>query len=208
METVDGWLGVIGQEERTSRHRSRQGAYQKVDQEAIALADESEAAVVVVGLTDEWESEGYDRQSMALPGDQNELVQALASKVKHPERLIFVNQSGSTVEVPWIDDVSTFLQAWYGGQEAGNALADVLLGSTDPCGRLPITWPKRYAGLPFANDPETWPGVDGVVVYKEDTHVGYPRWISLVQAPSRRFPTMVVWIRPELHQLHLNNSKG
>lgn len=147
-----------------------------IDQ-AVALADESEAAVVVLGLTDEWESEGYDRQDMALPRGQDALVEALVRRVRRPDRLVFVNQSGSPVELPWIDTVGTFLQAWYGGQEAGNALADVLLGTVNPSGRLPVTWPRRYADLPFDSDRETWPGVDGKVHYKEETQVGY-RWYS------------------------------
>lgn len=145
--------------------------------EAVALADESEAAVIVLGLSDEWESEGYDREHMALPGSQDALAEALVRRVKRPERLIFVNQSGSPVELFWIDSVGTFLQAWYGGQEAGNALADVLLGRVNPSGRLPITWPRRYADLPFAADPKAWPGVDGKVLYKEENQVGY-RWYS------------------------------
>jgi beta-glucosidase len=69
------------------------------------------------------------------------------------------------------------LQAWYGGQEAGNALADVLLGTVNPSGRMPITWPKRYADLPFASEIQSWPGVDGTVTYKEECQVGY-RWYS------------------------------
>ncbi|KAK7417457.1 hypothetical protein QQX98_004577 [Neonectria punicea] len=145
--------------------------------EAVTLSDESEVTVVVLGLSDEWESEGYDRQSMALPGDQDKLVEGLLQRTKRPESLIFVNQSGSPVELPWIDGVSTFVQAWYGGQEAGSALADVLFGTVNPSGRLPITWPRRYTDLPFSSDPQSWPGVDETVIYKEDVEVGY-RWYS------------------------------
>ncbi|KAH7304419.1 glycoside hydrolase superfamily [Stachybotrys elegans] len=145
--------------------------------EAVALADESDATIVVIGLSDEWESEGYDRKDMALPGAQNQLVEALAKRAKRPHSIVYVNQSGSPVEVPWIHDVSTFVQAWYGGQEAGNALADVLLGYTNPSGRLPCTWPQKYSDLPFEADPESWPGVGETVLYKEETQVGY-RWFN------------------------------
>ncbi|KAL6399235.1 Glycoside hydrolase, family 3, C-terminal [Ilyonectria robusta] len=145
--------------------------------EAVTLSNESEVTVVVLGLSDEWESEGYDRQSMALPGDQDLLIEALLQRTNRPEKLLFVNQSGSPVELPWIDGVSTFVQAWYGGQEAGNALADVLFGTVNPSGRLPITWPRRYADLPFSSDPQSWPGIDGTVLYKEGSQVGY-RWYS------------------------------
>ncbi|KGO77469.1 Glycoside hydrolase family 3 [Penicillium italicum] len=135
----------------------------KLISEVVALANRSVVATVVLGLIEEWKSEGYDKKSMAFPGSQDELVKALISSVQRPESLIFVDQSGSPVELPWIDKVSTFLQAWYGGQEAGNALADVLLGNTNLSGRLPITWPWRCDGR--------------IARYKEDTQVGY-RWYN------------------------------
>ncbi|KZL85905.1 glycoside hydrolase family 3 protein, partial [Colletotrichum incanum] len=123
------------------------------------------------------QSEGYDRKSMALPGGQDDLVNALLRKVQRPDRLILVTQSGSPVDLPWIDRAFTFVQAWYGGQEAGNALEDILLGTVNPSGKLPITWPKAYFDLPFAHDPESWPGVNGTVKYKKYYQVGY-RWYS------------------------------
>ncbi|THZ53679.1 hypothetical protein D6C86_09762 [Aureobasidium pullulans] len=143
--------------------------------EAITLADKSDVCIVVLGLNDEWESEGYDRPSMGLPGDQDKLVEDILASTRHPERIIIVNQSGSPLEMPWADRAHTILQTWYGGQEAGNALADVLLGIARPKGRLPMTWPKAYSDLPFATDKESWPGVDDKVVYKEGNKIGY-RW--------------------------------
>lgn len=106
---------------------------------------------------------------MAFPGSQDKLVEALISSVERPESLVFVNQSGSPVELPWIDKATTFLQSWYGGQESGNVPADVLLGNTNRSGRLPVTWPRRYTDLPFYWNKETWPGSDKVVKNEEDT---------------------------------------
>lgn len=140
---------------------------------AVQAADQSDYSVVILGLDDEWESEGYDRKFMELPGTQNELAEALLTRCKHPERLIFINQSGSPVELPWEDKCSTLVQAWYGGQEAGNGLADLLLGAISPSGRMPISWPRKYTDLPYAADEEMWPGVDGKVIYKEESQVGY-----------------------------------
>lgn len=148
-----------------------------IDQ-AVEVADESEYSVVILGLDDEWESEGYDRQTMGLPGNQNELAEALLTRCKRPERLIFVNQSGSPVELPWEDRCNTLIQAWYGGQEAGNALADLLLGVVNPSGRMPISWPRKYSDLPFAADPEMWPGVNSQVWYKEDCRIGYRYYLN------------------------------
>ncbi|TDZ27795.1 Beta-glucosidase [Colletotrichum spinosum] len=98
-----------------------------------------------------------------------------AEQDEAPRAACFRQPVRSPVEVPWIDRASTFLQAWYCGQEAGNAMADVLLGSVNPSGKLPVTWPKVYSDLPFGHDKEAWPGVDGVVKYKEDYQIGY-RW--------------------------------
>ncbi|KAL3473885.1 glycoside hydrolase superfamily [Aspergillus californicus] len=142
---------------------------------AVALANRCDFAIAVVGLNEEWESEGFDRQTTELPGSQNELITALLSEMTNPSTLIIVNQSGSAVEMPWCDKAGTIIQAWYGGQEAGHALADILLGLKSPSGRLPMTWPRKYSDLPFASDPESWPGVTGQVYYKEDVEVGY-RW--------------------------------
>lgn len=143
--------------------------------EAVALAEESDICIVVLGLNEEWESEGYDRRTMDLPGAQNKLVEDLLASISHTERVIVVNQSGSPVEMPWADRTHTILQSWYGGQEAGNALADVLLGTARPKGRLPMTWAKAYSDLTFADDEESWPGAGDKVVYREGTRVGY-RW--------------------------------
>lgn len=146
-------------------------------QDAIDLSNKSDYTIMVLGLDDEWESEGYDRQDMALPASQNSLVWALLEQSTKPESIIIVNQSGAPVEMPWADDprVATILQVWYGGQEAGNALADLLLGATAPSGRLPVTWPKKYQDLHFAGREDVWPGCNDNVWYEEGSDVGY-RW--------------------------------
>lgn len=106
-------------------------------QEAIEAAKQADVAVVIVGLDAEWESEGYDRQTMDLPadGNQDRLIQAV---VKANPKTVVVNQSGSPVTMPWADEVPAIIQAWYQGQEAGKALADVLFGFKNPSGKLPV----------------------------------------------------------------------
>lgn len=108
-------------------------------QEAVDAAKVADVAIVIVGLDAEWESEGYDRQTMDLPSDgsQDRLIQAV---LKANPRTVVVNQSGSPVTMPWADEVPAILQAWYQGQEAGNALADVLFGLKNPSGKLPVSW--------------------------------------------------------------------
>lgn len=135
--------------------------------EAVALAREADAAVVFVGLTPEWESEGSDRESMDLPGEQNELVARVAEA--NPNTIVIVN-AGSPVHMPWLDKVKAVLQVWYLGQEMGNAITDVLFGEADPGGRLPTTFPKRLQDSPaYIN----YPGENGRVYYGERLYVGY-----------------------------------
>lgn len=107
-------------------------------QEAVEAAKAADVAVVIVGLDAEWESEGYDRQTMDLPSDgsQDRLVEAI---LEANPRTVVVNQSGSPVTMPWADQVPAIIQAWYQGQEAGNALADVLFGLKNPSGKLPVS---------------------------------------------------------------------
>ena len=127
----------------THRYGGCRIGFKEVDQvdylqEAINVAKEADIAVVIVGLDAEWESEGYDRQTMDLPkdGSQDRLVEAI---VKANPRTVVVNQSGSPVTMPWVDSVPAIIQAWYQGQEAGNALADVLFGLQNPSGKLPVS---------------------------------------------------------------------
>ena len=131
---------------------------------AVALAAEADVAVVVVGTTEEVESEGFDRDSLALPGRQDELVSRVAAV--NPRTVVVVN-SGAPVLLPWAEEVAAVLVAWFPGQEFGNALADVLLGEREPGGRLPTVWPAAE----HQHLPSTRP-VDGRLVYEESIHVG------------------------------------
>ena len=131
---------------------------------AVALAGSSDVAVVVVGTTAEVESEGFDRASLALPGRQDELVRRVIAA--NPRTVVVVN-SGAPVLMPWARDAAAVLLTWFGGQEFGHALADVLLGEAEPGGRLPTTWPASEAGLP-STQPD-----HGVLTYHEGLFIGY-----------------------------------
>jgi len=131
---------------------------------AVAVAASADVAIVVVGTTEEVESEGFDRTSLALPGRQDELVTSVARA--NPRTVVAVN-TGAPVLLPWADDVPAVLLCWFPGQEFGHALADVLTGAAEPQGRLPVTWPASHDNL-----PSTTP-VDGVLRYREGLLVGY-----------------------------------
>jgi beta-glucosidase len=145
--------------------------------QAAALAD---VAVVVVGTNSKVESEGYDRSSLALPGHQDDLVRAVAAA--NPNTIVVVN-AGSPVELPWRNDVAAVLLTWFGGQEYGNALADVLTGAQEPGGRLPTTWPVAMADVPVLDVTP----VDGKVSYDEGVHIGYRAWLRAGTEPAYPF---------------------
>lgn len=124
---------------------------------AQAAAD-ADLAIVCAGTSTEWESEGTDRDTLKLPGRIDELISRVAAA--QPNTIV-VNQSGSAVGMPWADEVSTIVQAFFGGNEAvglvdaigvltrqGNAIGDVLFGKINPSGKLPLTFPKNDWDIP------------------------------------------------------------
>jgi beta-glucosidase len=147
---------------------------------AAAAAASADVAVVVVGTTEQIESEGFDRTSLALPGRQDELVSAVAAA--NPHTVVVVN-SGGPVEMPWLEDVAATVLMWFPGQEGGNALADVLTGRQEPGGRMPTTWARRAQDCPVLSPLP----VDGRLVYSEGLHIGYRGWLRSGAEPALPF---------------------
>ncbi len=139
--------------------------------EAVAAAAAADAAVLVVGLTAEWETESHDRVMFGLPGRQDELVRRVAAA--NPRTVVVLN-AGGPVDLPWFDEVPATMVVWYPGQEFGTAMAEVLFGLRDPGGRLPVTFPKRLADAPTAG---LVPGDGSLLHYGEGLFVGN-RWYS------------------------------
>jgi beta-glucosidase len=137
--------------------------------EAERAAGEADVAVVIVGSSAEWESEGADRSSIHLPNGQDQLVERVTAA--NPRTVVVLN-CGAPMLMPWSDDVPAILLAWYPGQEGGEAITDVLLGDADPGGRMPTTWARRERDTPSYLH---YPGEAGVVRYGEGLYVGY-RW--------------------------------
>ncbi|WP_432095311.1 glycoside hydrolase family 3 C-terminal domain-containing protein [Streptomyces sp. bgisy100] len=150
-----------------------------LDEAATAAAD-ADTAIVIVATTERVESEGFDRTHLLLPGRQDELVRRVAAV--NPRTVVVVN-SGSPVELPWREDVAAVLLGWFPGQEAGAALADVLLGREEPGGRLPTTWPARLADAPVSRVVPT----DGELVYEEGVFIGYRAWEKAGATPAYPF---------------------
>jgi beta-glucosidase len=147
---------------------------------ASDAAAQADVALVVVGTNPVVESEGYDRTSLALPGRQDDLVRAVAAA--NPRTVVLVN-AGSPVLMPWRDQVAAVLVGYFGGQEFGHAVADVLLGVAEPGGRLPTTWPAAEADVPVMS---TAP-VNGALEYAEGIHIGYRAWLRQDARPAYWF---------------------
>lgn len=147
---------------------------------AVELAAECDIALVVVGTTDDWESEGHDRDTLELPGRQVELIRAVAAA--NQKTIVLVN-AGAPVDMSWANEVPSIMQIWFGGQEMGHAVVDVLLGEADPGGRLPTTIPERIEHTPAYGN---FPGEHGQVRYGEGVFIGY-RWYEARHLPVR-FP--------------------
>jgi beta-glucosidase len=130
----------------------------------------------VVGTTEEWETEGHDRQTMDLPGRQDELVRRVCEA--NP-RTVVVVCAGSPVSMPWVDDAAAVLLPWLGGQELAHALDDILVGRADPSGRLPVTLPQRIEHTPAYG---SFPGENDTLAYGEGLLVGY-RWYDTRHLP-------------------------
>ena len=136
-------------------------------QEAIQLAKRSDAVVLCMGLNPTLEGEGHDRDSLALPAIQEKLIRRISEVNKNSVVVLF---SGTPILMNrWMASVPAIVEAFYPGEEGGNALADILFGDVNPSGRLPVTFPRRWQDTPVH---DTYPNPD-VAVYKEGIFVGY-----------------------------------
>jgi beta-glucosidase len=135
--------------------------------DALRAASQADLVLLFAGNTPEWESEGFDRKDMELPKDQNELIEQV---LKINANTVIVLNTGAPVRMPWIESTPAMIQAWFGGQEMGEAIADVLFGLVNPSGKLPTTFPVRLQDNPaYIN----YPGENGRVLYGEGIFVGY-----------------------------------
>ncbi len=134
---------------------------------AAELAAKCETAIVFIGLTDEYEAEGYDRTHMNLPEAHDKLVEEI---LKVNQNVIIVLAGGSPVEMPWNDSVAAVLNSYLGGQAGAGAVADIISGAVNPSGKLPETYPMTYADTPAKNN---FPGNPATVEYRESVYIGY-----------------------------------
>ena len=138
-----------------------------IDQ-AVSLAQSADVAVLYIALPSFKESEGYDRTDLDLTEQQMALIKAVA-KVQ-PKTVVVLNNGAPVAMSAWIDDVAAVLEAWMMGQAGGAAIADVLFGKVNPCGKLAETFPLKLSDTPAHLN---WPGGAGEVRYGEGLFIGY-----------------------------------
>jgi len=184
----------------------RLGGCEKIDPHeainaAITLAKQCDVVVFVGGLTPEWESEGFDRPTLVLPGRQDELIAKLAAAAP----TVVCIQAGSAVSMPWVGAVSSIIQAWYLGNEVGNAIGDVLWGKKSPSGRLPLTFPVRIEDIP------AYPNLraeNGQIHYREDLFVGYKHYQSRRILPLFAFGFGLSYTKFSFSELAITQSSS
>ncbi|KAJ8059492.1 hypothetical protein OCU04_011153 [Sclerotinia nivalis] len=143
---------------------------------AAELAKEADQVIICAGLNSDWEAEGADREIFGLPLHMNKLISTLTPL--NPNTVVVI-QSGTPIALPFLSTTPALLHAWYGGNETGNAIADVIFGKTNPSAKLPLSFPKRIednpAFLSFRSER-------GRVIYGEDVYMGY-RWYEAIDLP-------------------------
>ena len=137
--------------------------------EAVEVAKNADAVILIVGTNSDWETEGNDRADLSLPANQDSLIESI---LKANQNTVIVLNSGSPVSMPWIDKSKAIIQSWFGGQEYGNSLADIIFGKVNPSGKLPTTFPKRIEDTPAFG---CYPGENSQMDYEEKLLVGH-RW--------------------------------
>ncbi|KGO44523.1 Glycoside hydrolase family 3 [Penicillium expansum] len=160
---------------------SRQVSQEELISNAVEQAKTAEQVVIFAGLTLEWETEGYDREHMDLPPGSDELISRV---LEVSPNAVVVIQSGTPVTMPWAQNTKALVQAWFGGNECGNGIADVLYGDVNPSAKLPITFPRRLQDNPsYLN----FRSERGRVLYGEDIYVGYRYFEKSDVAPGFAF---------------------
>jgi beta-glucosidase len=150
---------------------------QEMIDQAVTLARSSDVAVLYIALPTFKESEGYDRSDLDLTEQHIALIKAVAGV--QPKTVVVLNNGAPVVMSAWIDDVAAVLEGWMMGQAGGVAIADVLFGKVNPCGKLAETFPIRLSDTPaYIN----WPGGAGEVRYGEGLFIGY-RYYDAKQMP-------------------------
>ena len=169
--------------------------------EAIALAKNSDAVILCVGNSFMQESEGFDRPDLNLPEGQEDLVKAISAA--NPKTVVVLTNGQPLLMENWIGKVPAVVESWFGGQEGGHAVADILFGDANPSGKLTVTFPKKWEDSPsFGN----YPGKNGEVDYAEGIYVGYRYYETKNVEPLFPFGFGLSYTTYEYSNLKINKT--
>lgn len=135
--------------------------------DAVEAAKKADVAVLFLGLTDEFESEGFDRTHLRIPPEHVALLSAVRGVT---ENVVVVLAGGAVVEMPWIGETKALLNSYLGGEAGGSAVTDILFGDVNPSGKLAETYPFSLEDTPSYNN---FPGNTATVEYREGIYIGY-----------------------------------
>jgi beta-glucosidase len=147
-------------------------------EQAVDAAAQADVAIIYAGLRETLEGEGNDRQDLNLPKDQVDLIMKVA-KV-NPATVVVLNNATPLLMDSWIEEVPAIIEAFYPGQEGGNALADIIFGDVNPSGKLPLTFIKSWEDSPVY---ATYPGSRESVYYSEGLNIGYRHFDKVKNEP-------------------------
>lgn len=174
--------------------------------EAIAMTKDADAVIFVGGLNHTGHDREYiDRVDMSLPYGQDDLIEALIASNKNTVVVLVAGTPNNMNR--WIDQTPAIIQAWYNGMEGGNALAEVLLGKTNPSGKLTVTFPNELNDSPAHTRAESYPGVDGKVFYDEGIFVGYRHYDRHGVTPQYCFGHGLSYTTFEYSDIKVSNAK-
>ncbi|MDC1099981.1 glycoside hydrolase family 3 C-terminal domain-containing protein [Gammaproteobacteria bacterium] len=168
--------------------------------EALNIAKEVDEVILLVGTNSDWETEGNDRVDFNLPGEQNVLIEKVLEI--NPNAIIVLN-TGSPVDMPWVNKAKSILQSWYAGQEYGDALFEILTGLVNPSGKLPTTFPKRIKDTPAYS---CYPGENLQMSYDEKLLIGYKWYDRKKIEPLFHFGHGLSYTNFEYSNLRISNS--
>ena len=173
----------------------------RLRERAASLAKRSDAAIVFVGIPSTSDAEGIDRKDMALPDNQNKLVEAVA---KANPNTVVVYCGGSAITAPWMDRVKGFLCTYLAGQAGGAATANILLGRVNPSGKLAETWPLAAQDVPCA---AYFPGAPKSTEYRESIFVGYRYYDTFQKAVQFPFGYGLSYTKFEYSGLKISGNQ-
>lgn len=177
-----------------------------LDPQAQAAADLAAASDVAIVVARDYASEGGDEAGLGLPNGQETMINAV--KAANPNTIVVLTTSGSTTTSSWEDGVPAILESWYGGQNQGAAIANLLFGEASPSGKLPVTFPVSEDQTPTSS-PEQYPGIGLDSFYTEDVFVGYRGYEEFGIDPQYEFGHGLSYTTFEYSDLEVNSpGKG